>query len=106
MRRNAADGGRPRQRQDVARAAVLAAIPLVHAGQHRRALMHCEHRSFGQHIEVFVGYDRRDLDDDIGIGLQTRHFKIDPNQIFGGFHRVSVRSAHRGSVGMVAEPGN
>ncbi len=58
---------------------MLAAIPFVHALEHGRALTHCEYRALGEHIEVFVGYDRRDLDDEIGIGLETRHLKIDPN---------------------------
>jgi hypothetical protein len=38
---------------------------------------------------VFVGYDRRDLDDEIGIGLQARHFQVDPNEIVGRFHGVA-----------------
>ena len=43
------------------------------------ALMHREHRPFGKHVEVFVGYDRRDLDDEIGVRLQAGHLQIDPN---------------------------
>ena len=51
--------------------------------------MHGDDRPFGEHGEVFVGYDRRDLDDEIRIGLQARHFQIDPNEIVGRFHGVS-----------------
>ncbi len=65
---------------------MLIAVPIVHGIQHGLALMHREHRPFGQHIEVFVGYDRRDLDDEIGLRLEAGHFQVDPNEIFGGFH--------------------
>jgi hypothetical protein len=67
---------------------MLITIPIVHGGEHSLALMHCEDRALRQHIEVFVGYDRRNLDDEIGLGFETGHFQIDPNQIFGGFHDV------------------
>src|SRR5260370_6350543 len=60
--------------------------------------MHREHRTFGKHAEVFVGYDRRDLDDEIGLRLESGHFQIDPNEIFGGFHEVYANKS-----GMVAE---
>jgi hypothetical protein len=35
---------------------------------------------------VFVGYDRRDLDDEIGFRFQPGHLEIDPNEIFWRFH--------------------
>ena len=66
--------------------AVLPAVPIVHCVERRLALANGQHRAFRKHIEVFVGYDRGDLDDEIGLGLQPGHFKIDPNQIFGRFH--------------------
>ncbi len=67
---------------------MLIAIPIVHGAQHRLALMHGEYRPLGEHMEVFVGYDRRDLDDEIGVRLQAGHFQIDPDEIFGGFHVI------------------
>lgn len=67
---------------------MLIPVPIVHGVQYRLALVHGEHRPFGKHIEVFVGYDRRNLDDQVRIGLEARHFQIDPNEIFGGFHGV------------------
>ena len=68
-------------------AAVLAPIPVVHGLQHLIALMHRDDRPFGEHLEVLVGYDRGDFDDEIGVRLEPGHFKIDPNEIVGGFHR-------------------
>ena len=65
---------------------MLIAIPIIHGAEHGLALMHREYRTFGKHVEVFVGYDRRDLDDEIGLRIETGHFQIDPNEIFGGFH--------------------
>jgi hypothetical protein len=67
---------------------VLVAIPIIHCGKHGLGLVHGEYRTFGKHVEVFVGYDRRYLDDQVRIGLEARHFQIDPNEIFGGFHGV------------------
>jgi hypothetical protein len=69
-------------------AAVLFLIPIVHRPEHGIALMDRNYRTFGQHIEVFVGYDRRDFDDEVGFRLQAGHFQVDPNQIIGGFHGV------------------
>src|SRR6202451_4726292 len=65
---------------------MLIAVPVVHGREDGLALMHSEHRTFGKHVEVFVGYDRRNLDDEIGLRFQAGHFQIYPNEIFGGFH--------------------
>src|ERR1700687_6156412 len=77
---------------------MLSAIPIIHGAKHGLALMHCEHRPFGKHAEVFVGYDRRDLNDEIGLRFESGHFQIDPNEIFGGFHEFQATKS-----GMVAE---
>jgi hypothetical protein len=53
---------------------------------------------------VFVGYDRGDLDDEIGFRPQAGHFEVDPNEIFWRFHdyeRAAFLSA--AGSGMVAE---
>src|SRR5260370_26773181 len=78
---------------------MLVAIPIVHCAEHGLALMHREHRTFGKHAEVFVGYDRRDFDDEIGVRTESGHFQIDPNEIFRGFHELYATKS-----GMVAEP--
>src|SRR5258707_1556107 len=70
------------------RATMLVAVPIVHCAEHSLALMHREHRAFGKHVEVLVGYDRRDLDDEIGLRFESGHFQIDPNEIFGRFHEI------------------
>ena len=69
-------------------AAVLLAVPVVHGRQHRFALMHGDDRTFGEHTQVLVGYDRGNFDDEIRVRLQAGHLKIDPNEILGGFHDV------------------
>ena len=51
--------------------------------EHLLALMHRDHRPFGEDVEVLVGYDRGDLDDEIGVGLKARHLQIDPDEILG-----------------------
>ena len=65
---------------------MLSAIPIIHGGENCLALMHCEHRPLGKHLEVFVGYDRRNFDDEIGFRFEAGHFQIDPNEIFRRFH--------------------
>src|ERR1700737_4451745 len=78
--------------------AMLIAIPIIHCAEHRLALMHRQHGTFGKHVEVFVGYDRRNLDDEIGLRLEPGHFQIDPNEMFGRFHEFYATKS-----GMVAE---
>ena len=77
---------------------MLIAVPVVHGVKHGVALMNREHRAFGEHLEVFVGYDRRNLDDEIGLRFEAGHFQIDPNEIFWGLH-----DSHATESGMVAE---
>src|SRR5579863_953508 len=77
---------------------MLVTVPIVHRVQHGPGLMYGEHRTFGQHIEMFVGYDRGDLYDEIGFRLEAGHFQVDPNEIFGGFHEFQTTKS-----GMVAE---
>ena len=113
-------GERPRSTQDsrnasVSRSAAAASIRLASTravrpeppcclrfqssmrGEHRLALVHGEYRTFGEHRQVFVGYDRGDFDDEVGVRLQTGHLKIDPNEILGRFHRVVERAKPHGS---------
>ncbi len=77
---------------------MLIAIPIVHGAEYGLALVYRENRAFGEHVEVFVGYDRRNLDDEIGLRFEAGHFQIDPNEILGRFHGVSAAKS-----GMVAE---
>src|SRR3984885_2811010 len=69
---------------------MLVSVPIVHRTEHGLLLLNRDDRTFGEHVEVFVGYDRGDLDDEIGLRLEPGHFQIDPNEIFGGFHDVSA----------------
>ena len=65
---------------------MLLTIPIVHGRQHRLALMDRKDRSFGQHFEVFVGYDRRDFNNHVGFGLEPGHLEIYPYEIFWRLH--------------------
>ena len=68
------------------------------AGKHSLALVYGEHRTFGEHRQVFVGYDRGNLDDEVRVRLQTGHLKIDPNEILGEIsRRVFERAKPHGS---------
>src|SRR3979490_980603 len=78
---------------------MLGAVPIVHGVEHGLTLVNGDHRTVGKHIEVFVGYDRRDLDDEIGLRLEAGHFQIDPDEIFGRFHGSATKN------GMVSEQG-
>ena len=72
------------------RIAVLPPVPIIHRVERRLALTYGQHRPFREHVEVFVGYDRGDLDDEIGFRLQAGHFEVDPNEIFWRFHVFQV----------------
>ncbi len=66
--------------------AVGAGVPLIHGGEDGIAVMDGDHRTFGQGVEVAVGDNGRHLDDDVGVGVQTGHFQIDPNQVLWVLH--------------------
>src|ERR1700730_16788997 len=72
------------------RIAVLPPVPIVHRVERRLTLTYGQHRPFREHVEVFVGYDRGNFDDEIGLRLQTGHFEVDPNEIFRRFHCFDV----------------
>ena len=40
-----------------------------------------EFRTFGQHVEILVGDDRRDLEDRVAVGIEAGHLQIDPDQV-------------------------
>lgn len=70
---------------------MLAGIPFVHAGQRRIALMHGQHRAFGQNVELGVRYNGGDFDDEIVLGIEPGHFQINPDQIVIVFHADAGR---------------
>ena len=63
-----------------ARGRVLTPVPVVHGRECLVRLMNGDHRSLIQNLQVLVGDDRGDLDDVVGVGLQTGHFQIYPDQ--------------------------
>ena len=65
---------------------MVAGIPFVHGRQTFIALMHRQHRSFRQHIQIGVGDDGGDLNDAILLGAQTGHFQVDPDQVVFRWH--------------------
>src|ERR1700730_2642643 len=81
---------------------MLIAVPIIHGCKHSLALMHREYRAFRKHSEVFVGYDRRNLDDEIRLRFEAGHVQSEPNEIFRGFHDVSATERTAWSA-MVAE---
>ena len=60
---------------------MLAGIPFIHGGQHVIGLMYREHRTFRQYIQLAVGNDGGDLDNTVGLGIETGHFQVDPDQV-------------------------
>ena len=54
-------------------------VPGVHTVEDFIGLMNHEYRPFGQHIQVGVGDDGRDLNDPVAIGVEACHFHIDPD---------------------------
>ncbi len=60
---------------------MLALIPRVHAREHFFGLMDHDRGPFCDDIQVLVGDHRGDFDDLIGLGHQTGHLQIDPDQM-------------------------
>ena len=50
-----------------------------------------EVRPLGDDIQVAVRDDRRNLDDVVRVGLQARHFQIDPDEVIGTRHVTKRR---------------
>ena len=63
---------------------MLLLVPVVHRRQRRVALVDGQHRPLGENSELAVGHDGRDFDDAVGLGIQTGHFQINPDQVIGG----------------------
>ena len=80
---------RPHPREQTGRAMLLL-VPVVHPREHLLGLMDRNDRTFGNDGQLLVGHDRGDFDDDIGIGLQARHFQVDPDQMVCAGHIVIV----------------
>lgn len=74
---------------------VGAGVPLVHGGEYGVAVVDGDHRAFSQGVEVAVGDNGRHLDDDVGVGVQTGHFQIDPNQVLWVLHGLILLAPWR-----------
>ncbi len=67
-------------------------------GKHGLALVHGEHRAFGEHVQVLVGYDRGNFDDEVGVRLAARSFQDRSKRDFRGISCVSLsRKTRNGS---------
>lgn len=62
---------------------MLTLIPVIHGAKHLLGLTDGEDRALGEHAEIAVGHDGRDLDDAIALGHQPGHFQIDPDEAVG-----------------------
>ena len=54
---------------DKAASGMCSGIPRVHVGENGSILMDCDHRSFGNHIELRIGNDGRHFKDAVDLGL-------------------------------------
>jgi hypothetical protein len=39
------------------------------------------HRRFGNRVEAGIGDHQRDLDDAVGVRIETRHLHVDPDEV-------------------------
>ncbi len=69
------------------RGAVLLLVPLVHARKAVLRLVNGEHRPFADDVQLLVGHDGGDLDDEVGVRLEPGHLEVDPDQVVGTAHR-------------------
>ena len=66
---------------DEAALLVRALVPAIHRLQHLVGLVQDEHRAFGHRDELRIGDEQRDLDDAIGVRLQSGHLHVDPDEV-------------------------
>src|SRR6185437_6730234 len=69
---------------------MLPLVPVIHPRQRLVRLVNRHDRALCKDGELLVGDDGGDLDDRVRVGLQARHFEVDPDQILGAWHTVSV----------------
>ena len=55
-------------------------VPLVHRIKHRIGLMHHPSRRLGDHIQIGVGDNQRQLYDAIIVGTEAGHFHVQPDE--------------------------
>ena len=64
--------------------------------------MHDEYRCLRDGLERVIGDDERDFDDPVGIGPQTRHLEVDPDQpvrvLWHGAKRKMIRSIYHSAA--------
>ena len=75
-----------------ARLAVGPPVPIVHEREHRLGLVDGDDRPLGNHVQLAIGDDRRNLDDVVEIRVQARHLEVDPDEIVS-FQNVVTRCA-------------
>jgi hypothetical protein len=69
---------------DQAALRVRALVPRVHRVEHLVGLVDHQHRPGGEHVELRVGDQRRDLDHAVGVRLQAGHLHVDPDEVVRG----------------------
>ena len=60
-----------------------ALVPGVHRFQDFVGLVDDEQRACGEHGELRIGDQHRDLDDAVGVRLQAGHLHVDPDEVVG-----------------------
>src|SRR5579862_4267132 len=65
---------------------MLLRIPFIHQRQHALGLVNREYGPVGDDVQLLVRHDCRDFDDGIRVGLEARHFQVDPDQIVTARH--------------------
>jgi hypothetical protein len=70
---------------------VVSSTPLVHTIQQAIGLMNSEYRTLGNRIQLGVGDNRGNLNNDISFRLKPSHFQIDPDKILFSTHGASPR---------------
>ena len=51
------------------------------AVEHLVGLVHHQHRALGDHVELRIGDQHRDLDDAVGVGHEAGHLHVDPDEV-------------------------
>ena len=67
---------------------------IVHFAHGRGGLVNHDIDSVIDQVEIVIGDDASDFDDDMTVGFEARHLKIDPNQtvvIYRARHRVTLQ---------------
>jgi len=79
---------------DEAGRAMVALVPVIHAGHGLGGLVNGQHGAFRDDLQVGIGNDGGDFDDAVGLGDQSGHLQVDPDEVLLFIHGMPLSASY------------